>query len=359
MTSVKILFQGVFTCAILATLCLLSASCTIVEEGVESSNFDLVKLDKGVYACIHKIGGKAICNAGIVDLGDRTIIFDTFLSPLVAEEIPILVEKLGLSPIKYVINSHYHNDHVRGNQVFDEDVQIISTGKTAELIASEEPKAIAAEKNYAPQQLAYFDSLKRVFDGNTLSKEYEGILNYQPYFEAMVETSDILETRIPDMIFDGEKVITGSKKEVKLISMGMGHSESDAVLYLPEEKILFAGDLVFKNMHPFMGESDPDGWENILDNLAQLQPEIIIPGHGPVGSSEDIKTMKKYFYDTKKLVQDFIKDSLPSTELRDAVIPDPYVDWSFDNFFYSNLRFQYNRLLKPVLQDPGSGGKVF
>jgi len=334
-------------------------SCSNTDIINESSNFDLVQLDKGVYVCIHKMGGKAICNAGIVDLGDQTLIFDTFLSPLVAEEILVLVEEIGLSPIKYVINSHYHNDHVRGNQVFDEEVQIISTGKTAELISSEEPKSIAAEKNFAPQQFAYFDSLMKAFDGDTLSREYQRILQYQPYFEAMVESHPILQTRAPELVFENQKTIVGTKREVKLMSMGHGHSPGDAVLFLPEEKILFTGDLVFKNMHPFMGESDPENWAKILDILYQLKPEIIIPGHGPAGSAEDLQTMKKYFGDIKILVQDFINDSLPRTKMKDVKIPDLYTDWSFENFFYSNLSFHYARLIQPTNKDPESSGEFF
>ena len=96
-------------------------SCQRKPEIPVSQNFNLVKLADGVYACIHQLGGKAICNAGIIDTGDGTIIFDTFLSPDAASEISDLVN---------VVNSHWHNDHIRGNQVFLKDVDIISTKRT-------------------------------------------------------------------------------------------------------------------------------------------------------------------------------------------------------------------------------------
>jgi len=99
-----------------------------------SPNFELVKLADGVFACIHKFGGKAICNAGIIDNGRETVIFDTFLSPDVAKEMQAIIECCNLSPVHYVVNSHAHNDHIRGNQIFSEDVDIISTRRTAELI---------------------------------------------------------------------------------------------------------------------------------------------------------------------------------------------------------------------------------
>lgn len=99
-----------------------------------SENFTMTELSDGVYACIHRIGGKAISNAGVIDNGRETIIFDSFLSPDVAEELLSVIKQLGLSPVSFVVNSHAHNDHIRGNQVFADDTRIISTPRTAELI---------------------------------------------------------------------------------------------------------------------------------------------------------------------------------------------------------------------------------
>ncbi len=135
------------------TLSLLSVSCEQKSANVSATNFHIVRLGDGVYACINTFGGKAICNAGIVDNGEATIIFDTFLSPDAAEELIRVVGRLNLSPIRYVVNSHYHNDHVRGNQSFSPEVKILSTRRTAELITSEEPKSLAAEKVYGIESL--------------------------------------------------------------------------------------------------------------------------------------------------------------------------------------------------------------
>jgi cyclase len=84
-------------------------------------------LADGVYAAIHIDGGAAIGNAGIVDLGDRTLIYDTFLTPQAAEDLRIAAEALTGRPIDAVLNSHWHNDHIWGNQVFSANTEIIST----------------------------------------------------------------------------------------------------------------------------------------------------------------------------------------------------------------------------------------
>jgi glyoxylase-like metal-dependent hydrolase (beta-lactamase superfamily II) len=90
----------------------------IYAQSFVSPHFTIEKLDDGVWAAIAKNGGYAICNAGIVDLGDATLIFDPFMTPEAAEDLKKTALELTGHPVKYVANSHYHNDHVGGNQVF-------------------------------------------------------------------------------------------------------------------------------------------------------------------------------------------------------------------------------------------------
>jgi cyclase len=84
----------------------------------ESKHFQIERLADGVYAAIASEQGYAICNVGIIDIGDRTILFDTFISPEAARDLLKATEQLTSHKITHVINSHGHNDHIRGNQVF-------------------------------------------------------------------------------------------------------------------------------------------------------------------------------------------------------------------------------------------------
>src|SRR5512136_1696501 len=95
-----------------------------------SRHFRLEQLAEGVYAAIHRQGGGAIGNAGIVDLGDRTLVYDTFIAPRPAEDLKAAAEALTGRPVDTVIDSHWHSDHVWGNQVFGQDTDILSTEKT-------------------------------------------------------------------------------------------------------------------------------------------------------------------------------------------------------------------------------------
>jgi glyoxylase-like metal-dependent hydrolase (beta-lactamase superfamily II) len=101
-----------------------------------STHFRLEQLAGGVYAAIHIDGGAAIGNAGIVDLGDRTLIFDALFTPQAAEDLRAAAEALTGRAVDAVIDSHYHNDHIWGNQVFSIATDIVATEGTRRLIVA-------------------------------------------------------------------------------------------------------------------------------------------------------------------------------------------------------------------------------
>jgi len=307
----------------------------------ESKHFKLEKLADGVYATIHKIGGHAIGNAGIINLGDKTVIFDTFISPIAAKELLKVVKELNLSPIAYVINSHYHNVRIRGNQVFDDNVIIISTHLTRELIAKNEPEQIKQEKTYAKDALAKMDSLMKAEEDPSKKEAY---LMWFGYYEALVESHPILKTRLPELTFDQELVIHGSEKTAELISYGSGHTESDLILYLPSEKIAFMGDLVFIEMHPYMGDGNPDHWVEYLNKVKDLDIEIVVPGHGPIGNKESFSTIIQYIKMIENLSTEMIKEGKDENKIDSIAIPPPFDGWWFDNFFRMNMNFMYKRV---------------
>src|SRR5689334_1098206 len=101
-----------------------------------SRHFHLEQLAEGVYAALSIGGTGSMSNAGIIDLGETTLIFDTFATPQAAQNLRSAAEQLLGHPITYVVNSHIHGDHWLGNQIFFPDADIITTGKTrADLLA--------------------------------------------------------------------------------------------------------------------------------------------------------------------------------------------------------------------------------
>jgi len=314
------------------------------EEVYPTPHFRVVRLTDGVYACIHKPGGKAICNAGIVDNGEATVIFDTFLSPDAAEDLIEMAGVMNLSPIRYVVNSHFDNDHVRGNQCFPSDVPVLATRKTAELIRDEEPKAIAAEKVYARRLYEYYDSLYRSFEGDTASEEYLEIIMMRPYFEELSLSHEKIRTRLPDTYVEQTMELNGSRRKVILRDMGEGHTASDLIMFLPDDNILFAGDLVFNKAHPYLGYGYTDEWKVKLTQLELMRPKIVIPGHGDPADVGAIISMKEYIGDLEVLVREMAGRGLPIEDIEKIQVPEKYGDWVMGSYFHSNLQHMYRRM---------------
>ena len=211
------------------------------EKLFESRHFDIEELADGVFTAIHKDGGAAICNAGIIDLGDRTLIFDSFLTPQAARDLKAASEALTGKAVSIVINSHCHNDHIWGNQVFEGHAEIISSGETRQVIATAGMKEYEWFKENAAKRL------------KSIQDEYESIEDeaargeltmWLSYYQGLVD--DLPELRVvqPTLTFEGRFEIPGTRRLVELIEYHDGHTKSDVILYLPQDCIIFMGDIL-------------------------------------------------------------------------------------------------------------------
>jgi glyoxylase-like metal-dependent hydrolase (beta-lactamase superfamily II) len=314
----------------------------MVAQPFHSRHFAITKLSDGIYAALESNGGEAICNAGIIDLGDATLIFDPFMSLDPARELAKLAKQLTRHPVKYVINSHFHNDHIGGDQVFPQAL-LISTGRTRELIAKYQPQEIEDDKKSAPAALA--ELRKQNLHGLT-KHEMDEHQMWTGYYQALVRSSDSLRTVLPQLTFDRQLTIHGSRRIVQIISYGEGHTESDAFLFLPAERIAFMGDLLFIQNQPWLGDGNPELWANYLDSVKRLNPSILIPGHGPAGTIRSLDTMKLYFEEVNRRAREYIgKGIIPA---KDSTLrsPAPYDQWFLSNFYRPNVQSEYERISK-------------
>jgi cyclase len=309
----------------------------------ESKHFHIEPLADGVYAVIASEQGYAISNAGIVDIGDKTIIFDTFISPNAAKDLMKAAVQLGSHGALCVVNSHYHNDHIRGNQVFSPSVDIVSTTWTREAIAQNEPKEIQWEKENIPRGII---DAKSTLTAEKNPKPRRELAFLIVYYKAIIESHLLLKTRLPNITFEPPKlVIHGTQRTVELLSFA-GHTASDVVLYLPKEKIAFMSDLLFINIHPYLPSGFPESWKESLGTVEALGIETAVPGHGPVGRSPDLSVMTQYIQSLENIVANMVKSGRSIEEVSLQPVPSKFEDWLlfFDDFFVDNLRFLYKRL---------------
>jgi len=311
-------------------------------KGFHSKHFTVQEVSENIFAVIHSDGGWQIGNSGIIDLGDSTLLFDTGLTPQSARHLrEASIHHTGREPT-YVVNSHYHNDHIRGNQCFKES-KTISTSLTRELIDSKGREDIASDTRHVKQQLKNLRELAEKNQPNDRSY----IEQFQPYWEGIKESLSNLELCLPELTFKEKHVIHGSEKPAILVEFNQGHTDNDCVLFLPEDGVLFCGDLLFAGCHPYFGDGYPDSWLSILDTLMEMKADVYIPGHGKAGDVEDLKLMKQYIgilMDNARIVHE---GGGSADDASEVPVPEMFKNWILERPFYGlNMRFLYNLRLK-------------
>jgi glyoxylase-like metal-dependent hydrolase (beta-lactamase superfamily II) len=301
-------------------------------------------LADGAYAAIHVEGGAAIGNAGIVDLGDRTLVYDAFMSPQAAVDLRAAAENLFGRPISTVVDSHWHNDHIWGNQAFSPDTEIVSTEETRRMLIA--TRGHGAYEEFMAEAEANLEATRASLHATEDEGERRQIAMWVDYHQSVVDLKPVLEIRAPTLTFTRRLVFHGTERSAELIAFSGGHTESDVVLFLPQERIAFMSDLLFIGHHPYLGGGDPDSFRQILDDVYSLAPELVVPGHGPVGSVEDVKAMSRYVSLLDELARKMVEAGEAEETIDAMPIPHPYEDWLLASFFPVNLHYYYQRWLE-------------
>ncbi len=158
---------------------------------------------------------------------------------------------------------------------------------------------------------------------------------------AIQESLPVLRLRLPNWTFDSQLTIHGLQRTVQVVTLGSGHSESDAFLVLPAERIAFLGDLLFVRHHPYLGHGDPHALDQTLAAIERLGMETVVPGHGPVGTAADLRLLRQYLATLEELTQGVIESGGSVDEAAGQQVPLPFADWQFAFFLPMNLRFLY------------------
>jgi cyclase len=230
-----------------------------------SARQGLTKLAENVYSYVDVKNATPAesfaANAGIVVGRDGILVVDTLISAKEARRFIGDIRKVSDKPVKYVVDTHYHLDHAFGNSEF------ARLGAT--IISQENDR-----KNLAARGEA---SLKNARNYGLTEKDMAGTV-----------------ITLPTLTFTDRMIIDLGGETVELIYVAPSHTEGSALVYLPAKKILFTGDILFTDFHPFMADGDVAGWVKTLDFILALDVTTIIPGHGPVSGKKDIAEMKEY-----------------------------------------------------------------
>ncbi|MEH7435912.1 MBL fold metallo-hydrolase [Neobacillus drentensis] len=302
----------------------------------QTKYFQLQQVANGVFAAIINRGSGCIANAAVINLGGKTVVWDTFQNPRAAEELrKFATLEFGDQPI-LVINSHNHLDHCGGNQVF-KDCRILSTSKTREAMESLNPKVIESMKSQPDQSLEY---TKLIEEETDINRRNERILQFEDYKE-FSDTVKNLQLTLPNMTFDHSMTLHGQNRTAHLFCYGGGHSPSDLILHLEEEGILLIGDLITVGSHPLLRYGNVDEWLTILDKIESLPIKQIMPGHGTVVGKEQIKAIRDYYSGLIEIANQCVASGGTLEEMQNISVPQEYESWRLPHLYSSNLKDIY------------------
>jgi glyoxylase-like metal-dependent hydrolase (beta-lactamase superfamily II) len=308
----------------------------------DSKYFRLYELDDGVYAAISRSeDGGGGGNAGFVDLGDDVLVFDAFLLPQAARDLLAAVDEMAGKPVRLLVNSHYHSDHIYGNGCFPTETLILSAPATREGIVENSAKEIEEDREDIPK---FLTQLKKDLDSAPDDATRQATAARINLFTELLESIDEITIRPPDITFEGRVALHGSRRTAELIAFGVGHTDSDVILYLPGERIIFTGDLLFAKSHPYMLDSTPEVWRATLDALLNLKIKVVVPGHGEVSTTEDIRAERDYLGAVEELARQVIVDGGTADDAANTAIPEAYAQWDGARRFPDTMRFLFERL---------------
>jgi cyclase len=306
----------------------------------ESEHFTLKPLVDGVYACIHKPKGAAYSNAGIIDLGDHTLLVDAFDTLVAARDLRQTAEALFDRPVGTIVLTHGHSDHWIGASAFDASSTTLLASKKTRQVCLEWGTQIMKEFRDAAgwrKRLKRAEEQLRIERDERVCIGLENAITRARY--VMAEMAEF-KPRYADQTFEDRVTLQGRKRNTVLRSLGRGHSEDDAVLLLPQEEIAFVGDIGFFDAQPFLGFCDFNLYRKQLLILKDSDFQTLVPGHGPVGGKDDITLQLKYFDVMEDLVGKVVQKRGSLEEALQITPPEPFDKWLIGGMarFEANVR---------------------
>ncbi|MBX3634273.1 MAG: MBL fold metallo-hydrolase [Rubrivivax sp.] len=238
---------------------------------------------QGVSALGSPTNRNFISNAAFVVTGDGVVVVDALGSPALAQELVAAIRRITPAPIRHVVVTHYHADHIYGLQVFKD--------LGAEIVAHRDGRGYLQSETAALRLQASREELAPWVDAKT---------RLVPADRWIAET-----TRF-----------TVGGVEFVLQPAGPAHTAEDLVVFLPRQRVLIAGDLVFRGRIPFVGQADSGRWIEALDRLIGFDATLIVPGHGPVSSSAtaDLQLTRDYLLHLRRTMGDAARNLEPFEE---------------------------------------------
>jgi len=285
----------------------------------------LQELEDGVWAWTQPNGGLGESNAGLVRGEGQSLLVDTLWDlRLTGTMLARMAEPTAQAPIRRVVNTHGDGDHCWGNQLLA-GAELIGTEACARDVAAEDPRAIRLLRKaagvvgplaeHAPSNLpgveqgigfGAFATLLAPFD-------FEGV-----------------EATPPTHTFQGSLELDVGGRAVRVIEVGPAHTPGDAIVHVPDARVVFAADVMFIGVAPIMWSGTVERWRAALQQIIELDPQHVVPGHGPVSDLEGVRGMDAYWdFVTPAVRERLASGRTPEEAAREVIASSEYAEQPF------------------------------
>ena len=264
----------------------------VVREMNDRTGF--VEVAAGVFAFIPEPGGSyGGTNGSFIVADGGVLVIEGFFTRAIAQHVIGEIKRVTSKPIRFVVYTHFHGDHVFGGELFL-------------------PAAVVGHKECRQEIIEKWESsVKRYAGGRPeLADEFANV-----------------RMTLPDVLFGERLVLDLGSHRLELSHLGRAHSKGDIFVHLPKHNVLFTGDVVVNGRTPYTADGYVSSWIDVLDEAQSFAADVWVPGHGPIGDKKTAARLQSFMESVKKQVRDAYTAGASEAEAVKALHVPEYADW--------------------------------
>jgi len=285
----------------------------------------LHELGNGHYAYLQPDGSWGWSNSGLVTDARQSLLVDTLFDCNLTAE--MLAEMRRATPaaqqIDILVNSHSNGDHTFGNRLVT-GARIVASKVAAEEMVLAGPELVAMLMRHTPDMGRTGRFLQRIFG----PFDFEGIG----------------EMPLPTETFERELTLHVGAKRVNLLEVGPAHTGGDILVHVPDDKIVYVADVLFVGGHPVIWAGPTTNWIKALDLILSLDVDVVVAGHGPLASKQDVRNLKEYFEFLVRECKVRYDAGVPAKDAAREFAEGPYAKWTEPERLIINTMAIYGEL---------------
>jgi cyclase len=285
----------------------------------------LQQVGPGSYAYIVGVGSWHQSNSGLVTSNGESLVVDTLITPGMTRRMlaEMAEAEVAAGHVDVLVNTHGDGDHFWGNQLLASSRIIATTRAALDMRGAATPAQIEA-----------------LLAAEATSGNRDAFLRS---FFAGLDFTDLVPT-FPTETFDGSLTVTVGDKAVELIEVGPAHTHGDLIVYVPSDRVLFTGDILFSSGHPAVWSGPYQNWIDVCTRIMRMDVDAIVPGHGPVTGRERVAAFRSYLEDVREQSARLHERGLGVDEAARTIDLTRYTDWIDGERILINIDAVYREL---------------